>query len=76
MADVKHLIGQGIGFSPGSVAFIVRDGLGAQAAPVIVTPFILGRHAPGVPASGRAAAATTVSGRFAPSTVIKGQANG
>ena len=27
MADVSQLIGQGIGFSPGSVEFIVRDGL-------------------------------------------------
>ena len=29
MASNKHLIGQGIGFSPGTIAYIVRDGLGS-----------------------------------------------
>jgi len=27
MANTKHLIGQGIGFSPGSVKYVVTDGL-------------------------------------------------
>lgn len=32
MADVSQLIGQGVGFSPGSVKFIVTDGLGIGVA--------------------------------------------
>ncbi len=35
MASNKHLIGQGIGFSPGTIAFIVRDGLGSGAEVVV-----------------------------------------
>lgn len=35
MAAVSQLIGQGIGFSPGDVGFIVRDGLSGAAAPVV-----------------------------------------
>lgn len=31
MAAVSQLIGQGIGFSPGSVTYIVLDGLGPAA---------------------------------------------
>lgn len=40
MAANKHLIGQGIGFSPGSVKFVIWDGL--AAATVVAARHIIG----------------------------------
>ncbi len=36
---VKHIISPGIGFSPGSVKFIVTRGLSTTSAPLVVVPF-------------------------------------
>jgi len=35
MANVKHLISQGIGLTPGSVKFAVTDGLGISAQVIV-----------------------------------------
>lgn len=36
---IKHMISPGIGFSPGSVKFIVTRGLFTTSAPVVVVTF-------------------------------------
>ena len=49
MADVKHLIGQGIGFTPGSVKFIIMDGL--QSQPLTAARHFINRGIGGAPGS-------------------------
>lgn len=36
---IKHMISPGIGFSPGSVKFIVTRGLFTTSAPVVIVTF-------------------------------------
>ena len=65
MADVKHLIGLGIGLSPGSVAFFIRDGLSGSVVAAFTPSSIdlTGGYGPDI----------ALTGQYAPDVALTGK---